>query len=83
MTERWNNTLDNTLDLDKHDFTWENPSEIAKSFMDSAKIDSCRKGSLKQSAMSILNFYINWAGRNLPAAQRDILNQAKIELKEA
>ncbi|HKR39312.1 MAG TPA: DUF3175 domain-containing protein [Paraburkholderia sp.] len=42
-----------------------------------------RKGTPFQSAMSMLNFYINRAGRNLPKSRRDTLVKAKGKLREA
>jgi len=47
----------------------------------SAEQSSRRKARPYQSAMSMLNFYINRAGKNLPSSRRKILEQAKTELK--
>ncbi len=47
----------------------------------SAKQSHLRKGTPYQSAMSMLNFYINRAGKNLPEKQKDILEKAKDELR--
>ena len=41
-----------------------------------------RKGTPFQSAMSMLNFYINRAGKHLDASQRDVLKHAKDELRK-
>jgi hypothetical protein len=41
-----------------------------------------RKGTPFQSAMSMLNFYINRAGRNLPKERRKTLQTAKTKLRE-
>ena len=68
------------LDLEKGVFTWDNPKKIAASLKTSAENSLRRKTSSFQSAMSMLNFYINRAGKNLPSRQKEILNQAKIEL---
>jgi putative cell wall-binding protein len=71
----------NALDLEQGVFTWRDPKKIAKSLKKSAEESLRRKGTAYQSAMSMLNFYINRAGKNLSSSQRRILEQAKIELK--
>jgi len=70
------------LDLEKGVFTWDNPRKIAESLKKSAKASLRRKGTSFQSAMSMLNFYINRAGKNLKPARKRILEQAKIELRK-
>ena len=70
------------LDLEEGVFTWDNPKKIAKSLKESAENSIRRKGSSFQSAMSMLNFYINRAGKKLKPNQRQILEQAKIELRK-
>ena len=83
---RWSQRVTETssaLDLDTGVFTWRDPKRIAASLKHSAESSHRRKGSPLQSAMSMLNFYINRAGGNLPAAQKRILHQAKIELRKA
>lgn len=70
------------LDLEPEVFTWKDPARIAKSLKRSAETSIRRKAKPFQSAMSMLNFYINRAGKNLPAGQKKILEQAKIELKK-
>jgi len=72
----------NALDLEPGVFTWNNPQKIALSLKHSAETSTRRKGTAYQSAMSMLNFYINRAGKNLAPAQRKILEQAKIELRK-
>ena len=72
----------NALDLDSGVFTWSDPKRIASSLKHSAEASHRRKGSPLQSAMSILNFYINRAGENLPAKQERILERAKAELRK-
>jgi len=62
-------------------FTWNNPKKIARSLKRSALESDRRKAPPFQSAMSMLNFYINRAGSNLGEKQKQILNQAKIELR--
>jgi len=71
----------NALDLEKGVFTFKDPNKIAESLKRSAEKSSRRKGTPYQSAMSMLNFYINRAGTNLSEEQTKILGQAKIELK--
>lgn len=70
------------LDLKEGVFTWNNPQKIAASLKTSAENSLRRKVSPFQSAMSMLNFYINRAGKNLPSKQKQILNQAKEELRK-
>lgn len=70
------------LDLEEGVFTWENPMQIAKSLKNSAENSVRRKASPFQSAMSMLNFYINRAGKNLPAERKRVLEKAKSELRK-
>ena len=69
------------LDLEPGAFTRDEPEKIAASLRNSALSSTNRKAGPFQSAMSMLNFYINRAGRNLPAAQRARLEAAKDELR--
>jgi hypothetical protein len=71
----------NALDLEKGVFTWNDPRKIAYSLKKSAEESKRRKASPFQSAMSMLNFYINRAGKNLSKSQRNILERAKGELR--
>ena len=71
----------NALDLEKNVFTWEDPRRIAHSLKRSAERSKRRKGTPLQSAMSMLNFYINRAGKDLDAGQLKVLNEAKDELR--
>ena len=71
----------NALDLERGVFTWSDPARIARSLQRSAEASARRKGTPFQSAMSMLNFYINRAGKGLPASQRRILEQAKAALR--
>jgi len=85
MIKRWSNKVtreSNALDLEYGVFTWKNPRKIALSLKMSAELSDRRKAKPFQSAMSMLNFYINRAGKNLPAKQKKILNQAKEELRK-
>lgn len=69
------------LDLEEGVFTKDSPKAIAKSLKKSAEDSTRRKSNPFRSAMSMLNFYINRAGRNLPRTRRRILEQAKDELR--
>jgi len=71
----------NALDLESGVFTWSSPRAIARSLKRSAELSTRRKAGAYQSAMSMLNFYINRAGRNLSPKQRRILERAKGELR--
>jgi hypothetical protein len=57
------------------------PKQIAASLKRSADRSKRRKGTPYQSAMSMLNYYINRAGRNLPASRKEVLNRAKDDLR--
>ncbi|MGR8952377.1 MAG: DUF3175 domain-containing protein [Gammaproteobacteria bacterium] len=72
----------NALSLEKGVFTWKDPKRIAESLRDSAEASSRRKSEPFRSAMSMLVFYINRAGKNLNPDQRDILEKAKQELRK-
>jgi uncharacterized protein DUF3175 len=72
----------NALDLDKSVFTWRDPHKVARSLRNSAERSARKKGSSFQSAMSMLNFYINRAGRHLSGAQKSVLTRAKLELRK-
>lgn len=69
------------LDLEPGVFTWDDPKRIARSLKESAEMSTRRKAGPFQSAMSMLNFYINRAGKNLPQNRRRILEQTKAELR--
>jgi hypothetical protein len=73
----------NALDLESGVFTWSSPAAIARSLKRSAELSTRRKAGAFQSAMSMLNFYINRAGRNLSPKRRRILERAKDELRNA
>jgi hypothetical protein len=70
------------LDLEDGVFASDDPKHIAASLKRSAEHSHRRKGSPYQSAMSMLTFYINRAGHDLPAGQRRILEAAKDELRK-
>ena len=69
------------LDLEEGVFAWNDPRKITESLKRSADESVRRKASPFQSAMSMLNFYINRAGKNLPPERRKVLEQAKVELR--
>jgi hypothetical protein len=69
------------LDLEPDVFEGRDPKRIAASLKRSAERSRRRKASPFQSAMSMLTFYINRAGRNLPAARKRTLEAAKSELR--
>jgi hypothetical protein len=71
------------LDLEADVFKSDNPQAIAESLKRSSERSRRRKGTPFQSAMSMLNFYINRAGRALPKHRRDVLQRAKQKLREA
>jgi hypothetical protein len=83
-TRRWSQevtTKSNALDLEPGVFRQQSPRGIAESLRRSALASQRRKSSAEQSAMSMLTFYINRAGRNLNPEQREILERAKEELR--
>jgi hypothetical protein len=71
------------LDLENNIFESDDPKKIAASLKQSAEKSKRRKTTPFRSAMSMLNFYINRAGKNLPSLQKDVLEQAKDELRKA
>ncbi len=70
------------LELEPGVFTWDDPAAIARSLKASAERSARRKAAPFASAMAMLNFYINRAGRQLPAQRRACLEAAKDELRE-
>ncbi len=84
-TNKWSAKVtknSDALDLKKNVFSQHDPGKIARSLKRSATKSKRRKGTPYQSAMSMLNFYINRAGKNLPAEQKKILENAKEELRK-
>jgi hypothetical protein len=63
-------------------FKLRSPHRIAVSLKRSAEASKRRKGTPYQSAMSMLNFYINRAGKNLSAHRKELLGKAKVELRK-
>jgi hypothetical protein len=85
-TRRWSARVtreSDALDLKKGVFSKRSPKAIALSLKRSAEHSHRRKSDPYRSAMSMLTFYINRAGKNLPAGRKKILNKAKDELREA
>jgi hypothetical protein len=70
------------LDLDHGVFTKRDPKRIAASLKRSAERSRRRKADPYRSALSMLTFYINRAGKNLPASRRKTLQRAKGELRK-
>lgn len=84
-TGKWSQRVtetSNALDLDRGVFQWTDPKRIARSLKRSAEASKRRKASPFQSAMSMLNFYINRAGSGLSAKQKSVLDRAKEELRK-
>ena len=81
---RWSaevNRTSSALDLEPGVFTFEDPVRTARSLKRSAEASTRRKAGPFASAMSMLNFYINRAGRNLPAERLATLEKAKAALR--
>jgi hypothetical protein len=70
------------LDLRRGVFTLNDPKKIAASLKRSAERSRRRKADPYRSALSMLTFYINRAGKNLPASRKKKLNDAKGALKK-
>jgi len=84
--KRWSGEVtkhSNALDLDPGVFKHSDPYDVALSLKRSAESSKRRKGSPYQSAMSMLTFYINRAGKDLSEKQKHVLERAKDELRKA
>jgi hypothetical protein len=84
VRRRWSQQVtqrSDALDLEARVFTW-TPKQIARSLKRSAERSRRRKATPFRSAMSMLSFYENRAGRNLSAARKRALRQAKDELRK-
>ena len=82
---RWSQDVtehSDALTLEHGVFTSNDPKRIAASLKRSAQRSKRRKADPFRSALSMLTFYINRAGKNLPAARKKILMQAKDELRK-
>ena len=83
--KRWSSRVtreSDALDLEKGVFTSRSPRKIAQSLKRSAEHSRRRKSGPYRSAMSMLTFHINRAGRDLPASRRRVLEKAKDELRD-
>ena len=83
--KRWSQRVtqqSDALDLKRGVFTLRDPRKIAASLKRSAQRSSRRKSNAYRSALSMLTFYINRAGKTLPKIQRSRLERAKDELKK-
>jgi hypothetical protein len=83
--KRWSGrvTLEsNALDLKVGVFKLTSAKRIAASLKRSAERSSRRQSGAYRSALSMLTFYINRAGKNLPKVQRERLERAKLELRQ-
>ena len=83
--KRWSKEVtehSDALRLEKGVFTFKDPKKIAQSLKRSAEASTKRKSDPYRSAMSMLTFYINRAGKSLPQADRDRLEKAKNELRK-
>jgi hypothetical protein len=82
--KRWSQRVtkeSDALDLKRGVFKLTSAKKIAASLKRSAEHSSRRKSGAYRSALSMLTFYINRAGKTLPKTQRDRLERAKLELK--
>jgi hypothetical protein len=70
------------LDLKRGVFTLKDPERIAASLKRSAEPSTRKKSNSYRSALSMLTFYINRAGKNLSATRRKTLQLAKVELRK-
>jgi len=83
--KRWSQQVtdnSNALDLDEGIFSKDNPRSIARSLKRSADHSRRRKSEPFRSAMSMLTFYINRAGKKLSKARLKRLEAAKKELRD-
>jgi hypothetical protein len=82
--KRWSQRVtehSDALDLRQGVFKLTDPKKIAASLKRSAERSSRRKTGAYRSALSMLTFYINRAGKGMPKTQRARLERAKGELK--
>ena len=84
--KRWSQRVaesSNALDLAPGVFARDDPKSIARSLRRSAERSSRRKADPFRSAMSMLVYYVNRAGKSLGTRRRSILERAKDELRRA
>lgn len=72
----------NAMDLEKDVFKLRDPKKIATSIKRSAEKSKRKKAGPFQSAMSMINFYENRGGKNIPASQKKVLDRSKDELRK-
>ena len=85
MAEKWSQDVtenSDALDLEEGVFTKDDPRDVAKSLKRSADASGKRKADPFRSAMSMLTFYINRAGKELDAGRKRVLEDAKDELRK-
>ncbi len=85
ISERWSQKVtesSDALNLERGVFALEDPRDIARSLKKSAEESKRRKSDPYRSAMSMLTFYINRAGKQLTSEQRERLEAAKDELRD-
>ena len=83
--KRWSQRVTRTSDaltLDRGVFARDDPRSIARALKRSAERSRRRKSGSYASAMSMLTFYINRAGKQLPASRKRKLMRAKQELRD-
>lgn len=83
--EKWSGEVtehSNAIDLEQDIFKSNDPAKIAASVKHSAETSDRRKSSPYRSAMSMLTFYENRAGKNLSADEKEVLEKAKNKLRE-
>lgn len=84
-SRRWSGRVtreSDALDLKQGVFKLDDPKKIASSLKRSAEKSHRRKADPYRSALSMLTFYINRAGKNLPVRRKQILQRAKVQLKK-
>lgn len=85
MQKKWSKKVTETSDaltLREKVFKLRSPRAIARSLKASAERSKKRKSTPFRSAMSMLNFYINRAGKNLSVSRKEVLEKAKDELRK-
>ena len=84
-TKKWSKKVtehSDAMDLKKDVFKQKDPKKIAESVKRSAEKSKRRKAGPFQSAMSMINFYENRAGKNLSVSQKKVLDKSKNELRK-
>lgn len=85
MVKKWSQPItenSRALRLEDGVFTWKDSKKIAKSLAQSSIESNVKKSTPFGSAMSMLSFYINRAGKKIPLTQKKILMQAKDDLRQ-